>query len=756
MPTRREPSEFLNLVKIEYQYQEIDIQAVMNARIYDIIEYNPEAFNKPVYVLAAAHNPEYLTITLQGEKTRRSNERILLIPYHILLNPNNKNSGHWVGILLDINENGMADRAIYIDSLRPSEPAPLLQSAYQAIYPGIRLAGGHYMLQNDGTSCGPLMIENLLYAAQHIDAAVPTNTSASYFRALHLACIEHRRRDYYTEFVAQGHVEQGQRRSFSNAVQNNYFKNRSNAPQKPQDILEHNGTEDLTPQDDLLITMVMLSSLMDSVLHNRVSIFTSSEVRTTCRNRIEAVEFQDSKIHLIPKDPNIIAAVPERIEVQTLQSITQEIRETIWKLRKNKQSDMPLLMGKFSILTLATGFGYSLEICAIGAVKRIAQRYAIATAGASVTTASVTSVGLATEKTARMSRGAGMLFRSTLNRRAALHAARAVQVSELATATTAVNTVASVSWASALGNTVVATVTNPWVMVPTLAFGIVQLAQIGTTEQVTKGIQKTLNLYQEADRQKDVAAFAEADTTLCKVMEITGAGTKGSFTTYALISYDQFAYACLVLGVLRVKQGCNNAYELFADAYYYAYEQKTKQQALLWMITVLSHDSPSKTLHAYGESVGDNRRKALLQEKINLLKQAYPDIEKDCHALTTQAIDFVMNMLINNNTAQENIEAFICGGELANIRVLRPYGNLCETVITFSQAICMQSNNIESIQKFRDCYKLAQEIKADRTLDLNNAHDAIVNELLTYMERNVENIMVEAPASTIRSNRFQL
>lgn len=59
-------SNFLPLVQVSYQYVDNDIQAILNARIDDLIDNG--AFNIQPVVLAAAYNPDNLKEMLIGEQ----------------------------------------------------------------------------------------------------------------------------------------------------------------------------------------------------------------------------------------------------------------------------------------------------------------------------------------------------------------------------------------------------------------------------------------------------------------------------------------------------------------------------------------------------------------------------------------------------------------------------------------------------------------------------------------------------------------
>ncbi|MHB9148199.1 MAG: hypothetical protein ACYC2U_07470 [Candidatus Amoebophilus sp.] len=101
----------------EYQYEDIDIQAILGARVENITESSFEYQEKSVHILAAVDNiiPGQLQHRLEEERLeeeRQSNRggRVLLIPCNL-------GNSHWVGILIEIDAAQQVVRAAYIDSL---------------------------------------------------------------------------------------------------------------------------------------------------------------------------------------------------------------------------------------------------------------------------------------------------------------------------------------------------------------------------------------------------------------------------------------------------------------------------------------------------------------------------------------------------------------------------------------------------------------------------------------------------------------
>lgn len=140
----------------EYQYEDLDIWRILEMRHQEL------QLSDSIHFLATISSEETLANHLSyfKEKYAQQGEYKLLIPYNI-------NTNHWVGIFIDVAENGTLRRAEWINSSRHNSSIP------REVIDAIRKAYGseksieivHRWKQGDGTSCGPIMIENLFNAA---------------------------------------------------------------------------------------------------------------------------------------------------------------------------------------------------------------------------------------------------------------------------------------------------------------------------------------------------------------------------------------------------------------------------------------------------------------------------------------------------------------------------------------------------------------------------------------------------------------
>ena len=160
-----------------YQYEDIDIQAILESRIREIFG-EERAFNdKQIHVMAAADNitRNSLTEILRMDKDNNSfTDRILLIPCNL-------GNAHWVGLMLEIDKNENLIQAEYMDSLgKDSQIQTNYKRQLKSLYPNAKPETVSILEQDDYTSCGAYTIENFIRALlqeRTLNKKNPINTS---------------------------------------------------------------------------------------------------------------------------------------------------------------------------------------------------------------------------------------------------------------------------------------------------------------------------------------------------------------------------------------------------------------------------------------------------------------------------------------------------------------------------------------------------------------------------------------------------
>ncbi len=144
-----------------YQYEDYDVLTILNLRLQQE-NLNDVSVIPPLSTLEG----DQLQIQLQGEqnKSHATPNRTILIPYNL-------GNYHWVGIVIRVENNHATEFTYYDSSLPDNEISEYylqlfdtLSKFYKVDIKG-NVASG--LKQRDGTSCGPLTIENLINAALH-------------------------------------------------------------------------------------------------------------------------------------------------------------------------------------------------------------------------------------------------------------------------------------------------------------------------------------------------------------------------------------------------------------------------------------------------------------------------------------------------------------------------------------------------------------------------------------------------------------
>ena len=178
--------EKIFIVNSDYQYEDIDINVILENRVMQKKLRNIE-------ILAAVDNitdGQLEQRLIQEQHNNKEIARIVMIPCNL-------GGFHWVGILLEFFDGGEIKRAEYIDSLANEEPSSKLQRQMRKVYPGFPLQQRVLLKQNDSTSCGAYMIENLLLAAENSEASF---TSAEKIRQTHLFALKTYNKGFYEGF----------------------------------------------------------------------------------------------------------------------------------------------------------------------------------------------------------------------------------------------------------------------------------------------------------------------------------------------------------------------------------------------------------------------------------------------------------------------------------------------------------------------------------------------------------------------------
>ena len=191
-------------INTQYQYEDIDIQAILVSRIKQLVSEDNQIFSKPVHILGAVDNIidtnivyRQLEQRLQQDqneyKGKKVQERIILIPCNLGLS-------HWVGLLVEFQTNGEIARAEYIDPLKATTTVPeSLQRQWDIVYKDCTLYIKELLKQNDITSCGAYTIENLLQSARN-PGKLGKNMEAKKIRQLHLQCLKEHNFEFYQGF----------------------------------------------------------------------------------------------------------------------------------------------------------------------------------------------------------------------------------------------------------------------------------------------------------------------------------------------------------------------------------------------------------------------------------------------------------------------------------------------------------------------------------------------------------------------------
>jgi len=176
----------------EYLYEDNDIYTIINLLI-------AEHHLNNVHVIPPVDNivSSQLRQRLQEEAAGRIDvARKVLIPY-------NKGNYHWIGILLDITANQAQVNAYVMDPAQNTNAYvndPAISNEIIHVYANAAIQAASHLIQQDGSSCGVLTVNNLIALArnQGLQQDVPVLAGAQAERQAHVTLMDRERPgDYF-------------------------------------------------------------------------------------------------------------------------------------------------------------------------------------------------------------------------------------------------------------------------------------------------------------------------------------------------------------------------------------------------------------------------------------------------------------------------------------------------------------------------------------------------------------------------------
>ena len=148
-----------------------DIHAALSASLDELFEKSPDRFTTPICILPTIDSDlerEWEQRFLDARQAD-SGSRIALIPYKL-------NDLHWIGILLEFENNEQLLKAQFIDPVSSSEFCPdRLQKTFARHFPGHILHSGSFLKHEDPAQSARLTITNLLKAAERREGSIAGN-----------------------------------------------------------------------------------------------------------------------------------------------------------------------------------------------------------------------------------------------------------------------------------------------------------------------------------------------------------------------------------------------------------------------------------------------------------------------------------------------------------------------------------------------------------------------------------------------------
>jgi len=175
-------------INLDYQYDDEELLGILSARLSQLklpLIFIPEH----AVGTSAISLKQYLKEEQQAN--RESGARTLLIPYNV-------GGYHWLGVLISINAQQRISEIKVINSLEGKHYDEILLKAIREaheIYPELQTKTIQSLkgwLQADGTSCGPLTVENLLLVAEgkELPSRIIEADALKAIRQAHVACYQ--------------------------------------------------------------------------------------------------------------------------------------------------------------------------------------------------------------------------------------------------------------------------------------------------------------------------------------------------------------------------------------------------------------------------------------------------------------------------------------------------------------------------------------------------------------------------------------
>lgn len=172
----------------DYQYEDVDMYRILQTELAQLA-----LPNITIVPPTDDMNPGQLTQRLnETNPGNRAVNRTILIPFNI-------GNYHWVGIVIVLGQSvlNIPPNAIvrYLDPLPGFRPiAAEVLNEIRAVFPGAEVENASRLLQIDGTSCGPLTIENLLRQVRNQALVANVRTDNDYtnrLRERHINLLQH-------------------------------------------------------------------------------------------------------------------------------------------------------------------------------------------------------------------------------------------------------------------------------------------------------------------------------------------------------------------------------------------------------------------------------------------------------------------------------------------------------------------------------------------------------------------------------------
>lgn len=258
---------------------------------------------------------------------------------------------------------------------------------------------------------------------------------------------------------------------------------------------------------------------------------------------------------------------------------------------------------------------------------------------------------------------------------------------------------------------------TPWAIVP---IGIMLIAK-NRERQFSSSIQEAIQHYNTAVREGEKAGFEKAERIL--EMEF-GRGKEGRYAPIRAIrwvqtSYDDYAFAHLLLAEVKTQLERETSYQEFSQAFNDARESRIKAMSLIGMIKLLSPLTKNE-LKINDRVINESERKKLLNEKIGILNDSYQDMVNwyfDVVRQTCQSILLAIRKKENFLKSLAEINHFLNFKDLPLIRYMKPHGKLCEVIFTCTQGACLVMFNLYGIKPILHA-KEDEEIQLEKISEL--------------------------------------